>query len=196
MSEYESARDKALKAIVVPRDDDFGRDYSEDPKLEALAAVLIEHCPEVEAANDFKIVYAWKRGGGKSAGMAVLGKCVKLSGLALYFGSADFVIWLAADHCRDRAGINLAALMFHELLHVDRDENGLPSTRGHEFEGFAAEIERFGIWRESIRSIATAFKESPFPEEQANDEGSNRGPARRARVRKPGDRVSSATPAS
>ncbi len=194
MSEYEAARDKALKAIVVPKDDEFSRDFIEDPKLQILADVLIEHCDEVEAAGEFKIAYAWKRGGGKSSGMATLGKCIKLSGLTLYFGKVDFVIWLAADHCRDRAGINLAALMFHELLHVDRDENGNPSTRSHEFEGFAAEIERFGIWRESIRPIATAFKESPFPEEQSN-EGNTRRASRRAGTRQPSDRVGSAAPA-
>jgi hypothetical protein len=195
MSEYESARDKALKAITVPKDDEFSQDYVEGPAPQILADVLIEHCDEVEAAGEFKIKFAWKRTGGKSTGMATLGKCVKLSGLTLYFGKVDFVVWLAADHCRDRAGINLAALMFHELLHIDQDENGLPTSRGHEFEGFSAEIERFGIWRESIRPIATAFKESPFPEEQAN-EGSDRRPARGARVRKPGDRASSAAPAS
>jgi hypothetical protein len=189
---YERDVDKAVKAIKIPDDDSFGQDYIDDPKLEKLARVLIENCEELcaGARDELAIKFLWKRTGGKSSGMATLGKCARLSGLVKFFGEVDFVIWLAADHCRDRDGINLAALMFHELMHVDQDDKGQPAIRAHEFEGFSAEIDRFGLWRESMRPIAAAFQKSLFPEEQ--NEGSNRGASKRARVRKSGDSLSSA----
>jgi hypothetical protein len=159
---------KQAARIKAPKDDGFIGDYMADERLSSLAAVLIENCDELSVGcTEFRIEYLWKRTGGKSSGMVTLGKCNKLSGLAKYFGKTDFVIWLAADHCRDRDGINFAALMFHELMHIDQDEKGQPATRAHEFEGFSAEVARFGIWRESMRPIARAFQESLFPEEQS-----------------------------
>lgn len=172
IQDYENARDNAAKAIKAPDDNQFHQDYIADPKLAKLARVLIENCDELSpGCEEFRIEYLWKRTGGKSSGSVTLGKCNKISGLTLYFGKVDFVIWLAADHCRDREGINFSALMFHELLHVDQDENGQPALRAHEFEGFSAEIERFGIWRESMRPIAKAFQESLFPDEQRSTPG-------------------------
>ena|SRR5436190_916358 len=196
MSEsYEQSRDQAAGAIKAPDDDAFAGDYIDDPKLGDLAQVLIENCEELSAGcEEFRIKYLWKRKGGKSRGSVTLGMCIKLSGLAKYFGKVDFVIWLAADHCRERPDLNFAGTMFHELMHVDKDENDLPVCRPHEWEGFTAEVERFGIWRPSMKSIARAFQESLLPEEQ-NATG-NRRAARGAGARKSGNRVSSADAAS
>lgn len=82
-------------------------------------------------------------------------------------GKSDFVIWLGADNCRQRQDLNFAALMYHELRHIDKDDKDQAVTQGHEFEGFASEVERFGIWRPSMKPIAKAFQESLFPEEVA-----------------------------
>jgi hypothetical protein len=158
---------KEAARIKVPDDDAFLQDYILDDKLQALAAALIESCEELNFIDelDFTLIYLWKRQGGKSSGQDVLGKCVKLSGLVKYFGKADFVIWLGGDTCRTRPDTNFAALMYHELCHVDKDDKDQPATQGHEFEGFAGEVMRFGIWRESMKPIATAFQHSLFPEE-------------------------------
>ena len=194
-AQYDRSRDKAAGEIKAPADDAFVGDYIADPKLGELAQVLIENCQELSpACEEFRIQYLWKRKGGKSRGSVTLGMCIKLSGLAKYFGKVDFVIWLAADHCRERPGLNFAGTMFHELMHVDKDENDLPVTRPHEWEGFSAEVERFGIWRPSMQPIARAFQESLLPEEQ--NAASNRRAARGAGVRKSGDRVSSANATS
>jgi hypothetical protein len=96
--------------------------------------------------------------------------------------------------CRDRPDLNFAGTMFHELMHVDKDENDLPVCRPPEWEGFSAEVERFGIWRPSMQSIAKAFQDSLLPEEQ--NEASNRRAARGAGVRKSGNRARSANAAS
>lgn len=182
--------------IRAPADDSFVGDYIADPKLADLAQVLIQNCEELSAGcEEFRIEYLWKRKGGKSSGSITWGMCIKLSGLAKYFGKVDFVIWLAADHYRDAgANANPAARIFHELMHVDQDENGQPATRPHELEGFSAEVERFGIWRPSMNAIAKAFRESLLPEEQ--NETSNRRAVRGAGARKSGDRVSSANTTS
>lgn len=176
-SEFDRQREHAVERIVIPPDGSFSQDYMLDERLELLAEILIEHCDELKFIGklDFKVIYLWKRAGGASSGRSILGKCIKLSGLVKYFGEADYVIWLAADHCHQihsdfltkRRGqdLNFAALMYHELRHVDKDDKDQPATQGHEFEGFANEIERFGIWREDMKPIAAAFQQSLFPEE-------------------------------
>lgn len=159
-------RDKAAAAIEAPADDEFLLDFMLDAKLEKLAEIEIEMYEEFSfiAELGFKVIYLWKRTGGKSSGMAVLGKCVRLTGLVKHFAKADFVIWFGADH--NRGGeTDFAALMYHELCHIDRDEKDQPSSQGHEFEGFAREVMRFGIWRKSMRPIAVAFQHSSLPEE-------------------------------
>jgi hypothetical protein len=176
-SEYDRQLEYAVEQIAIPHDGLFTQAFMSDEKLELLAEILMEHCDELKIASNFKITYLWKRKGGKSNETITLGKCIKLAGLVEYFGKADFVIWLSADHCyrihteylskRRQQDINLAALMYHELRHVSKDENDQRATRGHEFEGFASEIERFGIWRDGMRPIAKAFQESLFPEEEA-----------------------------
>lgn len=172
---YEQARDAAIAAIAIPHDDSFTLDFLADERIGELGSVLIEHCEELGFIQEFSVAYLWKRTGGKSKDRVTLGKCIKTAGLVHFFGRTDYVIWLAADHSlrihndflnKQRAqDLNLAALVYHELLHIDRDENGSPSTKGHEFEGFASEIERFGIWRDDMRQIATAFQASLFPED-------------------------------
>jgi hypothetical protein len=132
---------KEAARIKVPDDDAFLHEFILDDKLAKLAEVLIEECDELDFINElgFTVIYLWKQKGGNSGGSDILGKCTKLSGLAKYFGKADFVIWLGSDNCRNREGLNFAALMYHELRHVDKDDKDKPKTQGHEFEGFANE---------------------------------------------------------
>ncbi|HEX8267447.1 MAG TPA: putative metallopeptidase [Pyrinomonadaceae bacterium] len=152
-----------------------GRDFIPAPQLEQIAVSLFDkYQSDFPFFSRFKIAYLWKRKGGASGGRVTLGKCVKLSGLARYFSDKpeivededysefanyDFVIWAAADHCRLwlPKWQQITALVFHELLHIDAEQTK-PKVRGHDFEGFAREIEEFGLWKRDINRIYSAFK--------------------------------------
>lgn len=171
---------KAITPFRVPTEDDFSDSpFSEDIRLEKLGEDLIAEYEDFAYIQTAKILYLWKEKGGKSGGKDVLGKCQKPSGLLAHFARADFVIWLGADNVRDRhmKEEQIKALLFHELKHCGFDhETGDFIVVGHEFEGFAREIELFGYWREDIHGIAAAcehvrqgelFQTPPQPDNSA-----------------------------
>lgn len=173
---YKQARDRAVDALEIPDDDSFLGDFKSDEGLHDLASVLIHHCEEIGFIKDFKVICLWKQKGGKSSdGKLIFGKCVRLSGLVRHFAKADYVIWLAADNCnqvkeafakkRCTKDMDLAALMFHELKHIAQTDKGEAATQGHDWEVFLDEVERFGLWRDGMEIIATAFQQALFPGE-------------------------------
>lgn len=133
-------------------------DFLPAPDLERLARELIGHYPEKFAAlTGFTVTYLWKREGGKSRGARRMGVCQKPSGLLKHTSEADFIIWLAADHCQGWHAHQVEALLFHELLHAGVSDKGKPILYPHDFEGFAAEIAEYGIWESGIDMIAQAI---------------------------------------
>lgn len=159
------------KPLEVIKDSEFGGDdeYFVSGALANRARVLISRHPEhLDHLRRLSVTYLWKRQGGKSKGRATFGKCSKPSGLLKHFSEANFVIWLAADHCR-AAGYTdreIEALLLHEMLHTsveEPDENtgrgGGPALRPHDFEGFVAEIEIYGPITPELRSAHDGFEE-------------------------------------
>lgn len=155
--------------IRIPQPDDFGSvgaDFLVAKDLTAIGVSLMDHY-EAQFAHLRKlhIVYAWKRAGGASNGNSTLGKCIKSSGLTKFFSDSDFVIWLAADHLREVNRGNAAtfwqieALVYHEMMHAQVNDQGAPTMRGHDFEGFGKEISEYGAWDESAEIIRVAFKQ-------------------------------------
>lgn len=164
-SNEKTRSEQIAEMFPIPDKSDFeGKQFLQSEDLKTVAETLIE-----KYRNDFhhldtaNIVYLWKESGGITAGQATLGKCIKPSGLAAFFAAplaganVDYFVWVAADHLREnRANYRtICALLFHELKHTAYDE-GKFVVVGHEFEGFAREIEEFGMWQHSIRKIAEA----------------------------------------
>lgn len=149
----------------IPEKRDFeGKQFLESEDLKTVAQTLIEkYVNDFNHLDDANIVYLWKETGGETAGMATLGKCIRPSGLAAFFAApdaeanVDYVIWAAADHLRENKANyrTICALLFHELKHTYWQDGKLIVV-GHEFEGFAREIEEFGMWQHSIKRIAEA----------------------------------------
>ena len=109
---------------------------------------------------DCQFEYRWKRSGGKQGGNPRMGTCQKPSGLLKHFSGCDFIIWLAADHCRDEHMTNyqIEALMFHELCHASADEDGKPTLLGHDIEAFKAEVEEYGLWERDLVDFGHAVQ--------------------------------------
>lgn len=138
-------------------------DFLPAPEIEKIALALIaEHFPTL---RNVPIDYRWKRRGGKSGGRAVLGKCIKISGLLKHYADVAFVIWLAADNltAMRATAYQIEALTFHELLHAETDEEGEPTINPHDFEGFAKEIELYGLWKSDAVLMGRAFGAQQLP---------------------------------
>lgn len=137
-------------STMIPSPTEFdGNDFLYTAGLQEMGMGLISQWPELQFLADFEIRFLWKAKGGKSGGNMTMGKCVLASGLVEHFSGVDWIVWLGADNCR-MAELNdegVEAVVYHELLHCDLtgEEADNPAVRGHDFEGFAKEIERYGF---------------------------------------------------
>lgn len=100
--------------------DQFGQllDFAPAPDLQAMADGLIERHPaKFGHLLQMRVEYFWKAAGGLKSGKMTLGKCQRPSGLLAHYSRADFIIWLAWDHCLtlklEREKVE--ATLFHEL---------------------------------------------------------------------------------
>lgn len=168
----------ALLGIVPqpPSDEEWerlGGAFAEASTVAEIAGALLgRHGDRFGALRDLEISYLWKREGGKAGGKPTLGACVKTSGLALYFGRADFVIWLAADHCQ-AAGLSAwqyEALVYHQLAHAGVDKKGKPTLYPHDFEGFRAELDQYGAWSQDLELMARYTQPALFEARLAGDQ--------------------------
>ena len=156
----------------VPAESQFGDDsFLEAPDLHEVARRLTgdpDLKAHLRAAGHWDISFLWKKEGGAKNGKAILGKCVKVTGVLTAFTGSQFVIYLAANHARDHqlSERQVEALVFHELLHVEEivDDNGNVRTgiAAHDFEEFAAVIHRYGAWDEGLRLAKSAFEQLPL----------------------------------
>ncbi len=153
----------APNASFFDTDDDGKLDYLPAPDLDVIAHRLIGRYEEFKHLKTIPIIYLWKREGGKSHSHVRLGCCVKPSGLVKHFGEGEWIIWLAADHTNlyKLTRHQVEAMVYHELLHAGQDD-GKPKLNGHDVEMFAAEVKRYGLWKNDIKRVAHAFEQLAF----------------------------------
>ena len=140
----------------------FEGDFQHATDLEQIVYRLVD---TKAVGLDWTVDFFWKRKGGQRSGKAIEGKCQKPSGLLKHYSDKDFIIWLAADHCRN-AGYDarqIEALLFHELQHIGSDEDEdsgevTPVLVGHDFEGFLTEVTEYGMWSHDVIAMGHAFQ--------------------------------------
>lgn len=149
-------------AVRIPDDGDFNDQtfiYSE-----SLIALAKELRAKHKLPTEISLDVLWKRKGGKSGGTPTYSKAnLTTSGLLGYYaGNTDVVIWLAADHCRERGFTtkHIRALLYHELLHITYDDNLMPTLRGHDFAGFLDELREYGAWDTDLGAAKAAFEQA------------------------------------
>lgn len=163
-----TARRRQLLADI-PEDEDFDSDFMASDEMEEIGVELIDRYPELVRLRDARIGYCWKQNGGETNGKVTLGKCTKPSGLLRYYAHLDFVVWCAADHCREWSFTNhqLEALIYHELCHagVEIDKHGQVKyvIRPHEVEMFTGELDRYGLWMDDLTRAKHAFDQVTLP---------------------------------
>jgi hypothetical protein len=149
--------------IGIPTEKEFAdTDWLAAGNIEKIADKLIEQKRDVQHLYDFKVAYFWKRAGGKKSGQPVIGQCSKVSGKVKAFApGAHFMIWLAADHCREMGmtTYQAEAFVFHELLHTAADDKGRPIVVPHDWQGFSAEIREYGLYYDILQAAGSAFQQ-------------------------------------
>lgn len=144
-------------------------DYAQAPDVARIADALIARCRDLHFLQNVRVRYLWRRKAQNKNGKMILGTCQKLSGLPQYaLGGGEFLIVINRWNC-GLAGLRawqLEALVYHELNHITPpDEDDPESTAtivGHDFEGFGAELRRYGPWHESLEQAGEAFEDLPL----------------------------------
>lgn len=155
-----------MPAVTAPSAALFGdADYLAAGDLERLAdALRAEHPGHFRHLAGVGLAVLWKKKGGTARGQARLGQCQKTSGLARFWGEADFAIWLAADHLFGAGPDRIASALFHELLHLGTDEEtGEPTLVGHDVEAFFQEVAARGLWHGALVRAREVFVQAPLP---------------------------------
>jgi hypothetical protein len=148
----------------IPRE--LTGEFQAAPELAELAdAIIRHHNIRFKHLSDVKVEYLWKARGGKRNGMLTLGRCQKPSGMLGHYSGAMYIVWLAADNCRDHGMTNwqIEALLFHELSHTDvhEDDDGNETyvLAGHDFEGFRQELEHYGAWKTDLKLMTEQIRQ-------------------------------------
>lgn len=150
----------------VPTEKDFadqGTDYINAEDLKALAETIIATRPGMAWRAIVGISYFWKRMGGQSHGKAKGGECSRCNKLQRHLLGTEFVIWLAADHCRFLDGRQIEAVLHHELHHIHLNEDGRPYIAGHDSELFLADLREYGAWNRDLQAVVELVEQLRLP---------------------------------
>lgn len=156
-------------SVPIPAEETFTaqdeKDFIFDATLQEIGQRQIELYPEFVHLQEYNVRFAWKRRGGAIKGEPTYGSLVRGNALLRMLGNTDFVVWLAADHCReiDFGEREREALIYHQLAHSAADEYGKPFVQGHDLEMFTSEVERFGLWSLALRTARRTFEQVPLP---------------------------------
>lgn len=151
-----------LRAFSAPSGETL--DYARGTDIERIADALIAQCADLAFLSNVIVRYLWRRKRQAKAGKVILGTCASLSGVPQFaLGGGEFLITLNWENCRaaQLRAWQLEALVYHELNHIappdDDEPNAAPSLVGHDFEGFASELDRYGMWHPALAVAGAAF---------------------------------------
>jgi hypothetical protein len=121
-----------------------------------IAETLIqEHHPDLASAD---IAFAMKSEKKfKLKSHQIWAQASKIPAKLSAFVNYDFLIWIQWEIWEKLSDVQKQALIDHELCHCTIDET--PKIIPHEIEEFSVVIERFGLWRTSLRTMGKAAKD-------------------------------------
>lgn len=136
-------------------------EYSDAPEVRAIAKdIIASHHRHLLNAT---IRYVFRDEAAKKGSKVILGTARKIGGLNAFLASSHldmneaedfFVIEIAADEWQHLDHKQRAALVDHELMHCDVDEDGKLKMVPHDLEEFTSIVRRHGLWKEDVRDFA------------------------------------------
>lgn len=123
--------------------------YRLAPEVRVIAAGLIRDCPELSHLANRNIGYLWRAGQ-----VSWVGKARLVPALYRLLSGFEAVVEMNLA-VRSRAPGELEALVYHELYHLGRDEQGRLVMREHDIGEFSAVVRRYGTYRPELHEFAT-----------------------------------------
>lgn len=149
----------------VPQDSDFGSaDFLFENDLAAMGGDLINGKASLAHLKGFEIHYRWKRKGGEASGRKTFGKLTKPSGMLRDYSGADFIVWLAADHCQGMSKHEVEAALFAQLCYAGKDDEGNRTITPPDLHTHIAVIREYGLVNSELRAAAKAMKQLSLPD--------------------------------
>jgi hypothetical protein len=184
--DFPQITERQAEDLAVPFEAQFGgKDYLPAPGLRRVALGLIMRDQALRHLTDIHVEYLWKRRGGTRRGVGNIGDCVMPSGLSKHAwnqmaiarsGSTAehvvFIVWLAADHLEQFTTLQVEASLYRQLLKTTTDprDHSAFKLRAPDFVGFVKEIERYGLWSQSLVQAAPAFNRAAYVDQNAQGE--------------------------
>ena len=158
--------------VKVPDALDFGsNEFIEGGVLGFMVTRLIDQNEtDLGHLKGLDLTTFWKKQGGKSHGKNRIADVVKPTGLLYYTLEADFVLWLAADHCQKMTRAELERLVFRHLLRMARDKDGACAIRDYDFHLFAAEVRKYGTKAEGAQALVNSLRQLGFDDVAESEE--------------------------
>lgn len=165
---------KQLRAIKGDPDAQFdvpvlkeGEDFRPAERLEEIVKGLINRFRDrFSSLDSLRIRVFWVNHGRTAHGKPILGQAKRPNKIWHHFleHDVDYILFVAADHCRTQQMTNYAceALLFRLLCQCFVDEEGKLTILDYDFQGFVAELNAYGPWTEDLKIGARAFRNSPI----------------------------------
>ncbi len=155
----------AENEYTIPYESAFkGADFQSARGIAEIGDRFIETTEEFAHLRGIEVRYLWKRRGGLKGGAPRLGALQKPGGLTAYaLGHPQFILWLAADHCREAKLTNeqMDALIFDLLCRgvADPDDHSAFRVAGPDYEGNVLTLDKFGFWHPDLRELGAHIKQ-------------------------------------
>lgn len=141
----------------------IGVAYLEAPEVEEVARQLVRSCEELQwldGPDAPRLAFLFKlKGQVKPDDRHTVGKAIKAPEPWGMMAGVDAAIWVHRGTWKDMRDENRQALVHHELMHLDQNEDtGELQLRGHDLEEFGGTVRRFGSWRPEIGHLAEQLR--------------------------------------
>ena len=124
--------------------------------LEIAREIIAEHEEDLQEAS---VAFMFRQPAPASNGKVTLGQAEKVNAEWQALGiDHDFIIWLSLDHYQSMDEHQRRALIHHELMHCDFDQDEKASIRPHDFEEFDKIIRLYGFWQPNGNSTVEAVQ--------------------------------------
>lgn len=148
---------------AVPSDEAFGgKEFAAAADLREIAGIILaKYHEDFWYLKDAPIGFYWKRRKAAKGGEVAWYDTRKAGPLEATLTGAAYIVWLAADYCRDTpvTAEQVGYALVHSLMHIGwNGDKAETRYRSHEFAGYVREVEICGFWQPNLQDAAAGFQ--------------------------------------